>query len=86
MNSKNKDNHDIKYYIKRYINELIEAFIALLVVYLLSPNKNIDTNLFIRNIFIFAFVTLLVEEYNPEYSSNIKQGMTFTIGSNLLSS
>ena len=79
-----KKERNFVYYVKRYFNELLEASVGLFIIYLLSNKNDINVKLLLRNIAIFAFVTLIVEEYNPEYSSNIKQGVTFTIGSNLL--
>ena len=77
-----KQEKNIIYYIKRYIHEVIEATIAMFVIYLLTRRK-FEYLHFIRTVLIFGLVTLIVEEYNPEYSSSIKQGVTFSIGSSI---
>lgn len=70
-----KDNKPI-YYIKRYIIEVLEATIALAILFYFKNGK-IQINL--KMALIIGLVTLILEEYNPKFSSNIKGGIfTFT--------
>lgn len=79
-NIKKDDNeHNIKYFIKRYIQEVIEAALGLTAVMLITK-KSFETKDFIKIVCIIGFITLILEEYNMEYSSNFKQGIHFTMG------
>lgn len=72
--------HDFYYYIKRYIQEIIEASIGLIVVIFLLKKKFTLFD-FSKIVFIIGFITLILEEYNVEYLNNFKQGIHFTLGS-----
>lgn len=74
-----KNNHDLNYYIKRYIQEIGEALVGLFVVILITKNKFALKEI-IRISMILGFVTLILEEYNIEYANNVKQGIYFTMG------
>lgn len=78
-----KNNSLIMYYIKRYIQEVFEAAMALIVL-LLITKKNFTFNDMVRVSCIFGLVTLILEEYNQGYLSNMKQGFHFTIGASAL--
>lgn len=81
VNTGKKKEHEysIKYYFFRYIQEIFEASIGLIVVVLLTK-KQFSIQDFIRIVCIIGGVTLILEEYNLEYSDNIRQGIYFTIG------
>jgi hypothetical protein len=72
-------NHDIIYFIKRYIQEILEASFGLLVVMFILK-KSFDWLDFFKIVSVIGFVTLILEEYNMEAASNFKQGIYFTIG------
>lgn len=77
---------DYKYYISRYIQEIIEAFIALsLFSILTSKIENEFKNILFKSFFIGA-LTLLLEEYDPSYKNTIKNGMLVGVGSQLVKS
>ena len=64
----------VKYYTLRYIQEILEAFLAYSIyIYVKSNNFNIVSNIKI-SLFIGA-ITLFLEEYNPTYNKSIKSGM-----------
>lgn len=71
--------HDLKYFVKRYIQEFFEAITGLFVVILLLKQKFTIYEI-IRISAIIGLVTLILEEYNLEYANNVKQGLYFTIG------
>jgi len=68
------------YIIKRYIQEVFEASLGLIVV-ILMLKKKFDLYDFSRIVLLIGFVTLILEEYNVEYLNNFKQGIHFTLGS-----
>ncbi len=75
-----------KYYIFRYIQEVIEAFIAYSLFNILSDNKDVNTKKIIFMSFFIGFLTLILEEYDPTYKNTIKNGMLVGIGSQLVKS
>lgn len=75
--------HDFPYLAKRYVQEAIEAFIAIYFV-MFVMKKQFEWPDLIRMALIIGFVTLILEEYNKDYSSNLKQGILFTIGANFV--
>ena len=79
-----KCSDDPTYYIRRYIQEVLEASIAILIVIYVFK-KPFELNEVARMSLIIGAVTLVLEEYDKEYVLNIKQGILFTIGANLVS-
>lgn len=74
---------DFFYYIKRYFFEVLEAFVALTILnYFKNGSINITDNLKLAS--GIGIITLILEEYNPDFSSNIKSGISFSVGSNLV--
>jgi hypothetical protein len=72
-------NHDIVYFIKRYIQEVMEAAFGLFAVSLITKKEFVLYD-FIKIVLIIGFVTLILEEYNLTAADNFKQGIHFTIG------
>jgi hypothetical protein len=68
------------YFIKRYIQEVIEASFGLLIVIFILK-KQFTLIDFTQVVSIIGFITLILEEYNVEYLNNFKQGIHFTLGS-----
>ncbi len=73
-----------KYYVLRYIQEVIEAFIAYSLFNILSDNKDTNMKKILFMSFFIGFLTLLLEEYDPSYKNTIKNGMLVGIGSQLV--
>ena len=77
------DKNSINKWVWIYIQEVFEAFIAILIIRI-AIDKSID---FYRIIFvslIIGFVTMILENYNSTFNSNLKQGITFTAGSQMI--
>lgn len=79
-----KKQKDGMYYIKRYIQEVLEAFVAILIIKIATDKELIYINILKGSVFV-GILTLLLEEYNPEFKEQIRQGITFTVGSQLMS-
>lgn len=73
------EKHDIKYFIKRYIQEVIEASLGLFAVMIITK-REFKPEDYIKIASIIGLITLVLEEYNAEYSNNFKQGIHFTMG------
>lgn len=78
-NNKGAKKINLIYIIKRYIQEFFEALIGIIVVILITKHKIPFSEVF-RISFILGLVTLVLEEYNSEYSNVVKQGIFFTLG------
>jgi hypothetical protein len=77
-----KDTRDkIKYYSKRYLEELLQAFIGLSILYYVKDDKIFDIKVIIKNSLLLALVTFIVEEF---IQLSIKGGMSFAIGNALI--
>lgn len=72
------------YYIKRYFSEFLEALIALTLLSLFKKENTIDIQKNIKLALGIGVITLILEEYNPNFSSNIKSGISYTVGTNLI--
>ena len=81
--NKDKKKRSIYYFIYRYIQEFLEAFIGLIIIYLFTQ-KEINYKSLMKTSLILGSITLVLEEYNPNFNSNIKQGMSFTVGASLM--
>lgn len=66
-----------------YLNECFEAFIAILIIRI-AVDKTIDIFRLIQASMLIGLLTFLLENYNKDLKSNIKQGITFTAGSQIV--
>lgn len=73
----------INYIFKRYIQEILEAFIAY-SLYRLITEKTLDIKKAISMSLFIGFITLILEEYNSAYKDTIKNGMIMTVSSQLI--
>jgi len=66
----------IKYYILRYLQEIMEGFIAY-SIFMYFKNKRQDINIIenFKAALIIGFITLILEEYNPVYNKAMKSGL-----------
>lgn len=81
---KEKKTRDGIYYLKRYIQEVLEAFVAILIIKIATDKQLLFNEILKGSIFV-GILTLLLEEYNPEFKEQIRQGITFTVGSQVMS-
>ncbi len=79
-------NINYQYYTFRYIQEVIEAFIAYSLFSILTDKKDTDIKKILFMSLFIGFLTLLLEEYDPSYKNTIKNGMLVGIGSQLVKS
>lgn len=64
----------LQYIITRYIQEFLEAFIAYsLVNYMKNNTFDVYTNVSMG--ISIGLITLVLEEYNRDYSKSVKNGM-----------
>jgi hypothetical protein len=66
-----------------YLNECFEAFIAIVIIRI-AIDKSINMIQIIQASLMIGFLTFLLEHYNKDLKGNIKQGITFTAGSQLM--
>ena len=82
MNNNNIEN--FKKHLKHYINEFFEVFIALIIIKY-AMDKTIKLKEIIPMSIGIGFVTFLLELYNPNIKNNVRNGMSFTVGTQLMS-
>lgn len=70
-------------YIKLYFFECLEAMVAILILRL-ALEKEINVPLIIKASMLIGLLTFLLEQYNPEFKQSVRQGITFTVGSQIL--
>ena len=78
------DKDSIKKWILIYIQEVLEAFVAILIIRI-AIDKSVDLYRIILVSLVIGFVTMILENYNSTFNSNLKQGITFTAGSQMIS-
>lgn len=77
------------YYGKRYAQEVSEALLALSIVKLISKQKYLnieELSKLIKLSLLVGFITLILEEINPQIKDSVKQGLTAGVGSSILKS
>lgn len=80
-----QDNKEsIKKWLLIYAQEVLEAFIAILIIRI-AIDKGIDLYKIILVSLAIGFLTMILENYNSTFNSNLKQGITFTAGSQMIS-
>jgi hypothetical protein len=70
---------DFLYFVKRYIQEILEAMMGLIAVMLILKREFVMYE-FLKIAMIIGSVTLILEEYNVAAADTFKQGIYFTIG------
>lgn len=73
----------VYYYLKRYLQEIVENFIAF-SVYDLLMHKNFNLKKSSYMALISGVVTLFLEEYDQSYKQLLKNGIIMAIGSQLV--
>lgn len=76
---------DIKHWVVVYINEFLEAFISIMIIRI-AMDKELQMYKIIQASAVIGLITFILENYNSEFKSNIKQGITFSAGSQMMSS
>lgn len=66
-----------------YLNECFEAFIAIVIIRI-AIDKGINMMQIIQASLMIGFLTFLLEHYDKDLKGNIKQGITFTAGSQII--
>jgi hypothetical protein len=77
------DKNSVNKWLWIYIQEVFEAFIAILIIRI-AVDKSVDFYKIILVSLVIGFVTMILENYNSTFNSNIKQGITFTAGSQMI--
>jgi hypothetical protein len=75
---------DYKYYLKRYLNECIEAFVLLTILKFFDKVHIKTLPKFIYYILIIGLITLILEEINPDLQKGVKTGFIIKTGSSLI--
>lgn len=78
-----KDTKDLPYYIRYYIQEIFEAFVAIIVIRT-AMDKPIDILKVLFESSIIGMLTFALEQYNSDYKASIASGISFTVGSQLM--
>jgi len=76
---------DAKYikHIKHYLNEVLEALIAIVIIRV-AMEKSIDVATVIKESMIIGVFTFILELYSPDLKSDVSQGISFTVGSQIM--
>lgn len=77
--------YNLKSLVILYIHEFLEAFISILIIRI-ALDKGIDMYRIIKASAVIGVITFILENYNSDFKSNIKQGITFSAGSQMMSS
>lgn len=76
----------IQYLSSRYVQEVLEAFVAYSLYSILSDKKEVNFSKILFMSFFIGFLTLIIEEYDTGYKNIIKNGMLVSVGSQLVKS
>ena len=70
-------------FIVLYLIEISQAFVAILIIKIAMEKPIRPKQLLLESMAIGA-LTYILEQYSPEYNASIRQGMTFSVGSQLM--
>lgn len=79
-----KSKWDIKKLLLIYIHEFFEVFVSILIIRI-AMDKHVDLIKIVQASAAIGFITFILENYSTEFKSNIKQGITFSVGSQMMS-
>jgi hypothetical protein len=77
-------NWDVKKMISVYIHEFFEVFVSILIIRI-AMDKHVDLIKIVQASAAIGLITFILENYNTDFNSNIKQGITFSVGSQMMS-
>lgn len=81
---KTKTKWDIRKMLTTYIHEFFEVFVSILIIRI-AMDKGIDLMRIVQASAAIGLITFILENYNTDFNSNIKQGITFSVGSQMMS-
>jgi hypothetical protein len=67
-----------------YVYEFFEAFVSIVLIKV-AMEKDLNMTSIVRGSAIIGLLTFILERYNPQYRSSVRDGITFTIGSQIIS-
>lgn len=70
-------------WLKLYMTEILEAA-TMITIIRVAVGKPIVMNEMIRDSLFIGLLTLVMEQYSVDLTSNVKQGISFTLGATLL--
>jgi hypothetical protein len=78
-----KKSVDIKKWIRVYINEVFQAFVSILIIRM-ALEREIDMKKIFKASIFLGVVTFILENYDSDFNTSIKQGMTFSVGTQMV--
>jgi len=79
-----KSKWDIKKMLLIYIHEFFEVFVSILIIRI-AMDKHVDLMKIVQASASIGFITFILDNYNTDFKSNIKQGITLSVGSQMMS-
>lgn len=73
-----------KYYLRRYIQEFLEIFIAYGVYLLFLSEKTFDLYQVVKFSLVISLLILMLEAMNKDYKNNLKTGLLGAFGAKML--
>jgi hypothetical protein len=67
-----------------FIHEFFEVFVSIIIIRI-AMDKPVELYKIVQASAVIGLVTFILENYNTDFKSNIKQGITFSVGSQMMS-
>jgi hypothetical protein len=67
-----------------YVQEVFEAMIAILVVRVAMEKEIHVRKMFVASC-VIGLLTFVLEQYSPDFKSSVSQGISFSVGSQIIS-
>lgn len=71
---------NIIWYIKYYIQEIVEALAAILIYKMLSSKEPLDYLSIFKSSLVIGAITTVLETYDSSYKTSVKNGVLATVG------
>jgi hypothetical protein len=71
---------NIIWYIKYYLQEIVEALAAILIYKMLSSKDSLDYLSIFKSSLVIGAITTVLETYDSGYKTSVKNGVLATVG------
>ena len=78
-----KQIENVNLYIQMYLKEVFEVLVSIIIIRI-AIEKEIDIYVVIKESLMIGVLTFLLEFYNPDLKHNVKNGITYTVGTQLI--
>lgn len=81
----NQQQQEFSKFLERYLREFLEVFVSIMIIKFAMEKTDFDLYVVIYESLIIGFLTTLLSQHSEDFTNNIKQGILFSVGSQMIS-